>query len=443
MDTTPPTPLGPLARFRSQLYQTVLGRRRDALFALVDAVLTTAHPESAVRLSLAPTFQRGWASVSDALTDGTLDAAALRRLCVQTLPDPVPEWRPFWAIDGSIWPRPEAKASAERTWGRFVTAGTPESGIIGAWEYQWLMALPEAQGSWGVPLDVRRRGPTAGGPTALAIQQVRAALGSYPATAPRPLVVLDSHYDLAELVQADLAVDWLARLASHRVFYRAPPPYAGMGRPRRHGPVFRLKDPATHASPTRTQTDVDADYGLVTIDAWTGLHSQATPEVTITVLRVTVAHLPRRAEPPAPLWLAWHGEALPADLRVVWRWYQRRFAIEHGFRFLKQALGWTTPRLRSPESADRWSGLLVAGLWQLWLARGAVADARLPWERSVPVDQLSPGRVRRGIGPLLARVGSPARPPRRRGKSPGRKRGQSPGRAPRYPVHRRAPPVAP
>ena len=439
MDTTPPAPL---ARFRAELYHSVLHLRRDALFELLDAALTVAQPSSAVRLSLAPAFPRGWGSVSDALTDGTLDEAALRRLWVQTLPPAPAEWRPFWAIDGSIWPRPEAKTSPERTWGRFVTAGTPESGIIGAWEYQWLMALPEPQGSWVLPLDVSRRSPQAGTPTQLAIRQVRAVLATYPSTASRPLVVLDSHYDLAELVAANLPVDWLARLASHRVFFRPPPAYAGLGRPRRHGPVFRLKDPTSHGEPDLRQTARDPDYGPVTIDAWTGLHRQATPDVTITVLRVTVSHLPRRTEPPAPLWLAWHGDALPADLRLVWRWYQRRFAIEHGFRFLKQELGWTTPRLRSPTSADRWSRVLAAGLWQLWLARGQVADARLPWERAVPADCLSPGRVRRVIGPLLGRVGSPTPPPRPRGKSPGRQPGQRPGRAPRYPVHRRAPPVA-
>ena len=33
---------------------------------------------------------------------------------------------------------------------------------------------------------------------------------------------------------------------------------------------------------------------------------------------------------------------------------------------LKQELGWTRLRPRSPETAERWSWLLAAGLWQLW-----------------------------------------------------------------------------
>jgi hypothetical protein len=77
-----------LERFRAQLYHGVLGQRRDALFELIDALLTSSGPQSLVRLSLAPCFARGWASACDALADGRLDAAALRRLLVRSLPVP-------------------------------------------------------------------------------------------------------------------------------------------------------------------------------------------------------------------------------------------------------------------------------------------------------------------------------------------------------------------
>jgi hypothetical protein len=32
------------------------------------------------------------------------------------------------------------------------------------------------------------------------------------------------------------------------------------------------------------------------------------------------------------------------DLDLLWRSYVRRFDLEHTFRFLKQGMGWTTPR---------------------------------------------------------------------------------------------------
>lgn len=180
----------------------------------------------------------------------------------------------------------------------------------------------------------------------------------------------------------------------------------------------------------------------MTLTRWDGLHAQATPTVAVTVLRLTVAHLPRRATPPAPLWLVWAGGALPADLRTVWHWYQRRFQIEHAFRFCKQTLGWTTPHLRAPAAADRWSLLVASALWQLWLARDIAIEPRLPWDHPVPGRPRAPGQVRRGFAGLLLALGTPARIPQPRGKAPGRRPGQCPGRAVRSPVQRRAPPTA-
>lgn len=431
----------PLAHFRAELYQT-FGLRRDALFDLLDAVLTDDHATSLVRLSLPTAFRRRWASVFDALSDGTLDVAALRRLLVTSLPPPTADQRELWAIDGSAWPRPAAKTSPDRTHVRFVTAGTPQDGIVAGWEYQWLAAIPEDRGSWVLPLDVTRRGPLAGTASQIAITQLTQVLAARCADAPRPVVTLDSHYDVPALVQAVPATDVLARLACNRRFFQAPPPYSGTGRPRTHGPVFRLAEPTTHPAPEGHQVWDDPTYGTVTIDAWTQLHAYKTPDVEITLIRITVARLPRRDAPPAPLWLCWHGTTCPVDLRELWHWYQRRFTIEHAFRFLKQDLGWTRAHLRDPASADRWSALLASALWQLWLARPLVVDHRLPWERPVDPARLSPGRVRRGMAGLLVTLGTPARAPRPRGKSPGRRPGQCPGRAPRHPVQKRAPPAA-
>ena len=439
MDTTPATP--PLARFRAALYQSVLGPRRDALTELLDAVLCGDGATSLVRHSLAPCFRRGWASAPDALADGRLDLAALRRLFAATMPAATVEGRLLWVLDGTIWPRPAAKTSPERTWGRGTGSGLPTSGIVGSWEYQWLVAVPEATGSWVLPLELGRRDLAAGTATTLAIAQVRAAQAVRPPAAPRPLLLLDSHYHVGELVAADLSGDLLARLASNRRFSRLPGPYRGMGRRPIHGAIFRCADPATHGVPDRSQTAVDATYGQVTIEVWERLHTQPAPNIDLTVIRLTLARLPRREEPPKPLWLVWTGPDLPQDLRTLWRWYQRRFTVEHAFRFLKQDLGWTTIRPRAPETADRWSWLLAVGLWQLWLARGLVADQRLPWER--PARGIwSPGRVRRGFAGLFGILGTPARPPQPRGKSPGRRLGQCPGPAPRHPVQRRAPPQA-
>lgn len=112
--------------------------------------------------------------------------------------------------------------------------------------------------------------------------------------------------------------------------------------------------------------------------------------------------------------------------------------MEHTFRFLKEKLGWTTPRVRHPEQADLWTWLVVAAYTQLRLARKVVADRRLPWERPLPDGRLTPCRVLRAFSSLLPGLGTPAEPPKPRGRSPDRPKGRLSGQAKRYPVIKKA-----
>jgi hypothetical protein len=84
-----------------------------------------------------------------------------------------------------------------------------------------------------------------------------------------------------------------------------------------------------------------------------------------------------------PLWLTWLGIEMPA-LFDFWRLYLRRFAIDHWYRFAKQRLHWTLPKLSTPEQCERWSDLLPLLTWQLWLARDIVTDNPLPWQKQQP-----------------------------------------------------------
>jgi len=154
---------------------------------------------------------------------------------------------------------------------------------------------------------------------------------------------------------------------------------------------------------------------------------------------VEVERLPRgeRRRRPKVLWLWWHGEGEP-DLDLLWRAYCRRFSIEHGIRFLKQALGWTSPRVRHPEQTDRWTWLILAAYAQLRFARGVVADRRLPWERPLPARKLTPTRVLRSFVTLLPLVSTPAEAPEPRGRSPGKPKRNFSGRAKRYPAIKKA-----
>ncbi len=252
-------------------------------------------------------------------------------------------------------------------------------------------------------------------------------------------MTLDSGYDLETLAHASVDADLLVRLIKSRVVYRAPERHPGRGRPRLHGEPFRLVDQQTHGQPQHsTQLDHPV-YGAVTIDAWTELHVGGAPDAPFTVIRVQVERLPNKKLPPRPLWLAWIGGPLPTDLSTLWRWYLRRFTVEHAFRFFKQTLGWTTVRPRNAAAANRWSWLIAGACWQLWLARPLVSDVRMPWEHPRTDGLFTPGQVRRHFTGILVRVGTPARPPRKRGKSPGRRTGQRPKPPLHYQVARRPP----
>src|SRR6266851_6533468 len=169
-----PNALAILRSFRQELYDD-LGLRQDSLFELVDAVLTAPERRTLVRLSLCPCFRRRWPSTCDALADGTLDMGGLRALFQAHVPLPGPGERPLWALDGTHWPRPAAATSPARTWEHRPLPGKPQQGVVPAWAYHWLVQVPEVEGSWVLPLDVQRRGPTAGTPTQMAIRQIAQA----------------------------------------------------------------------------------------------------------------------------------------------------------------------------------------------------------------------------------------------------------------------------
>jgi hypothetical protein len=105
---------------------------------------------------------------------------------------------------------------------------------------------------------------------------------------------------------------------------------------------------------------------------------------------------------------------------ILWQTFLRRFDLEHTFRLFKQTLGWTTPKLRNPEAADRWTWLVITCHTQLRLARHLTDDLRRPWERPANPDRLTPARVRRGFRHLRPKTTRPAGAPKPATPGPGR-----------------------
>jgi hypothetical protein len=433
--------------FRTDLHGS-FPRRADALFELVDALLTAGPVASLPHLSLQAAHRRGWGSLYDALADGSLDVAALQRLLRRYAASDGPA---VYAIDQSVWPRCDAEASPDRGFYYHPSRHSAGQPIVAGWAYQWLAQLTFARDSWTTPLDVQRVHPTANA-NAVAVAQIR-VLGSRLPVGSAPLFVFDAGYDSAQLTQGlrEVPVAVLVRLRADRCFYADPPPATPSpkgGRPRMHGSKFACKDPATWPAPTAEHVADDEQYGTVRVRAWAGLHpkqqnhpgrgTRKTREIVRgTLILVEVSRLPRPTRTPQVLWLWWAGAGMP-DLDLLWRAYVRRFDLEHTLRFCKQSLGWTTPRVRHPEQADRWTWLGVAAYTQLRLARPWLVDHRLPWERPLAPGKLTPSRVRRALSALLPMVGTPARAPKPCGRSPGRPMGSRSGRATRFPALKKA-----
>jgi hypothetical protein len=421
--------LDKLKQFRISVY-TILGNAKDALFDLMDAVLVTRSVYSFAELSCSPVFRRQWPSIYEALQDGNPPREELMRLYIKQLPQTE---QIVLAGDHTAWPRLEAPTLKERTYEHQAQPLSGAKPVTLGQGYSTIAIIPATVGSWALPL-LHERITSFENAIEKATSQLRLVCKNLPT---RPLSLWDAEYGCASFVKqtADIAADKLMRSRSNRVLYSAPPPYKGIGRPRIHGNKFKLNDPTTWWTPNQVLDLLDPKLGQLRIHLWHELHFQQSakhPMHLILVERTDEAN--RRTF--RPLWLVWVGEGIP-QIHKIWRQYLRRFAIDHWYRFAKQRLHWTLPKLSTPEQCERWSDLMPLLTWQLWLAREIVIDNPLPWQKSI-VNQMTPGRVAQSIPGVLAAIGTPAQPPKSRGKSPGWPEGQTRSRRIRYPTVKKA-----
>lgn len=314
--------------------------------------------------------------------------------------------------------------------------------MIPGWPYSVVAALETGRTSWTAILDavLLTLGADVAAVTSTQIREVverLVAAGQWEDGDADVLVVVDAGYDAPRIshLLADLPVELLGRTRSDRVMRRSTPPRVydpKGGRPPKRGSEFVFGQPDTWGE-ERVVTVTDTRlYGKATVRAWDRLHPRLTrraawidhsaelPIIEATVIRLEVSHLPSGAEP-KPLWLWWSKTgATAADVDRCWQVFLRRFDVEHTYRMMKQTLGWTAPRLRIPQAADRWTWLVVVAHTQLRLARSLVQDLRHPWEKPAPPERLTPARVRRGFRSIRPTAASPAGAPKPARPGPGR-----------------------
>lgn len=413
-----------LRRFRQQSYEA-LGKAKDATFELMDAILLSPKVSSYAELSLSPVFRRQWPSIYEALEDTCPEREKLMKHYIAHIPK---EPRILLVGDHSSWSRPEAVTLRERTYehgGGGIGGGKP---ITLGQGYSTIAWIPEKKGSWALPLR-HERITSFDTPLSLAAYQLRQVCQELKV---RPVSLWDSEYGNASFLRQtqDIEADKLIRLRPNRCVWGVPPSYSGKGRPPKHGTKFKLNDSTTWPETSQTAIVEDPKWGQIQIQHWNQFHFRQEPELSFEVVRVSS---PETSASLKPLWLAWVGGTLPS-LETLYLLYLRRFTIEHWYRFLKQRLHWCLPKLGTPEQSEHWSDLMPILTWSLWLAREVVSDRPLPWQKPLSPSSLSPGRVAQSMGSILTTIGTPARAPKPRGKSPGWTKGTPRAPRKRYPI---------
>ena len=407
-----------LKEFRQDLYEC-FSYSRDALFNLADALLTETAAHSVIELTLSPCFERKWPSLYEALQMGKLNQAQFERTLIKYAPRARAGERIVVAVDASNIERPFSQTSPER--GYLYLHNLPECDkpVTVGWQFSTVVVVP-AQASSHTYIVSNRRIPTSQTPAQVAAIQLREVRSHFEE---RPINLGDRYYPTKDfLLAVSVDYDLLVRLKANRVFYRACPVVAepakrGRGAPRKHGARFQCNDPTTHGMAEREWQGVDDGGDKLEVSEWSGLHLRQAPELSLSVMRVRRFGATNKGRDPHESWFVWAGQS-ELELSEVWAIYKRRFSIEHGYRFDKQDLLWCQPRLRLPDQFELWTGLVSMVHDELIVAEGLGLAVLRPWES--PHREVSPQQVRRGLGGIMAELGSPARPCQSRGKGTGR-----------------------
>ncbi len=252
----------------------------------------------------------------------------------------------------------------------------------------------------------------------------------------RAIPLWGAEYGCAPFLKAtaDIPADKIIRLRPNLRLFGPPLAYKGSGRPPIHGNKF--KDPSTWSDPGFDLEMQDPDLGKVRVRIWKDLHLQKAPACPFRGACMERLESKGSRRLPKVIWIAWAGQEPPEEC-TWWQRYLRRYSVDHGYRFAKQRLPWTLPMISTPEQGERGSDLMPFLTWELWLARHLGVDRPLPWQ--VKQTKMTPGRGCQGMGEIFATIGTPARPPKRRGNAPGWPKGRVRQRRVRYEVVKKAP----
>ena len=431
-----------LRRFRDLLYQH-LNNRADALMDLLDALSSNTDASSVVELSLNPLFRRGHDSVYAAIAALDLSPEARRELLRSAIPQE--QKRAFWllGVDVTSHPRPYARTLEDRTMVYAPTVVKGNKPVTIGHRYSMVFLHPEREPQeppWVVPLD-ECRVKSDEDAELVGAEQLRALLDDPRLPFHRHLSVIvgDTRYSKPDFLLAFKDrpnVVIIARVRSTRVFYRRYRPDADTGRqrghPRWYGAPFALNDPQTWPEPdeeiTISTTTRKGKPRQIRLRLWRdmvmrGSRKHPMHRHPFTLLSVEWLTPEGKRLYKHPLWLLLFGPRRKAvTAQEAMRAYQQRFDGEHYFRFAKRRLLLTATQTPEAAHEEHWWLLVRLAYLQLWLARDLAKALWHPWQRYLarqPETVRTPSQVQRDFSRIIRQIGTPARMPKRRGKSPG------------------------
>lgn len=428
---------------------------------LIDALCSSVGAQSPVELTLAPSFRRTYSTMYKAIDEFKWDKQQLVWLLASYLPRP--KQRNFWllGVDVTPQPRPHARTLADRGMVYQPTVVKGNKPVTIGHQYSTVALLPEAEaglsGSWLVPL-MTQRVATTDDKELVGAAQIDALLKDrkLPFRHSFCVEVGDSSYSKPEYLHANRRhsnLVTIVRVRSNRTFYRQvvnERPEQRRGHPTWFGAAFSLRDAATWHPPDETRTLSEVSRRgkgyTVKIQAWRNMlmrgkqKPKALPMHRYPFTLVRIVRYDENGHQVAehPLWLIVVGQRRhELSLTDTYQAYRQRFDLEHFFRFGKQKLLLADFQTPEADREEKWWQLVHIAYAQLWVARHVAQCLPRPWERNLPAmrsRRLSPSLVQRDFARITRQLGTPAKPPKRRGNSPGRRQGTKLPPRPRHKV---------
>jgi hypothetical protein len=414
---------------------------------LVDALCSSPGAASAVELTLAPAYRRSYSTLYKAVDEFSGGSLQLGELLAPYLP--CPQRRLFWlfGVDVTPQPRPYAPTLTDRGMVYQPNLVRGNKPVTVGHQYSTVALLPEAEAgvaaSWLLPLTTQRVA-TNQDKELVGATQLATLLkdGHLPFAHSLCVAVGDTSYSKPEYLHANRPhanLVTIARVRSNRTFYRQAVESCGQGHPTWYGDVFCLKDPATWSAPNATasltQVSRRGKRYQVHLQAWHNLlmrgkyQPQRLPmhQSPFTLVRIVREDEQGVLVGEHPLWLLVIGERRhELSLPDIYHAYEQRYDLEHFFRFGKQKLLLTDFQTPETDREEKWWHLVQIAYAQLWMARHVAECLPRPWERHLPPmrnRRISPTLVQRDFARIIRQLGTPAKPPKRRGNSAGRPTG--------------------